>query len=378
MIEPRGEDVLLVTLQPMGGHRHDRDMSAARFFQRADLPGGLLSVDLGHGDVHEDDVGLEFPKEFHGLGPVFGEMQLDIEILDHFFEDEPVGPVVVRRENPHGARAARLWRDDGLVFRRFRPLRHGREGIVGLLHRGTGPCDPCGGGRRARGEKRLERLQRRKQARPLQRPVQHRLNMDAGGVAFDLPGGFGKHDHRRLDPGAAHGFGQFHPVHRGHVVRGENQIHIARQTGQRFRPAGGAQRAQPECAKLAFENSAIDVVGFHDHHPAQAGRNPSRPRLKLVGRGQGQRKAEDAAPVRLRFDPDLAAHQLDQPPGYGKAEAGALELAVALALDLIEFAEDVLDLVGRDADAGILDEDAQIHPLAVFGGHAWDADDDMA
>ena len=74
-----------------------------------------------------------------------------------------------------------------------------------------------------------------------------------------------------------------------------------------------------------------------------------------TGRLSWNPKAEPTPGFAL--DPDLAAHQLDQLAGDGKAEPGALVGAVALVLDLVELAEHVVELVGRDADAGVFDRD---------------------
>ena len=64
---------------------------------------------------------------------------------------------------------------------------------------------------------------------------------------------------------------------------------------------------------------------------------------------------EDRAAADLALDADLAAHQVDQPCGDRKAKPGAFMAAGRGAVDLRELLEDVLQLVGRDADAGILD-----------------------
>ena len=61
----------------------------------------------------------------------------------------------------------------------------------------------------------------------------------------------------------------------------------------------------------------------------------------------------------LAFDPDVAAHQLDQPRRDRQAEAGAAEAAGRRAVRLRERLEDQLLLVARDADAGVDDREVQ-------------------
>ena len=46
-------------------HHHDRHLTVGE-----DLPRRLDAVELGHADVHEDDVGLELRGQAHGLGAV--------------------------------------------------------------------------------------------------------------------------------------------------------------------------------------------------------------------------------------------------------------------------------------------------------------------
>src|SRR5699024_435333 len=68
------------------------------------------------------------------------------------------------------------------------------------------------------------------------------------------------------------------------------------------------------------------------------------------------------------FDADPATHQIDQPGADGQAEAGALVAAGGRRIDLRKFLEYALQLVGGDADAGILDThpemDDAVHGLA--------------
>ena len=80
--------------------------------------------------------------------------------------------------------------------------------------------------------------------------------------------------------------------------------------------------------------------------------------------------------AKLAVDPDLPAHHVDELARDGKAKPGSLELAVGLAVDLVEFAKDRLKVLGRDADPGILDGDVKLERFLPLDPH--DAGKDMA
>src|SRR5438132_14342502 len=102
------------------------------------------------------------------------------------------------------------------------------------------------------------------------------------------------------------------------------------------------------------------------------GRSP-KPSLPLVGqderglgRADGEREAEGAAVVGGAFDPEAAAVELDELPGEGEAESGAFgPLAVRRLLELLE---DRLDLLRRDAGAGVGDGDLDLAVVQPGGG----------
>ena len=71
------------------------------------------------------------------------------------------------------------------------------------------------------------------------------------------------------------------------------------------------------------------------------------------------REPEPAADAGRAVDADLAAHQLRQTPRDRQAQAGAAEAARGRAVGLLEGREQAGDLVGRDADAGVRDLEAQ-------------------
>src|SRR5262249_38711977 len=75
--------------------------------------------------------------------------------------------------------------------------------------------------------------------------------------------------------------------------------------------------------------------------------------------------AEDAAAAGGAFDPEAAAVELDELPGEGEAESSAFgPLSVRRLLELLE---DRLELLRRDAGAGVGDGDLDM-PVVEPGG----------
>src|SRR6185437_5681269 len=80
-------------------------------------------------------------------------------------------------------------------------------------------------------------------------------------------------------------------------------------------------------------------------------------------RGGAQRDPESAALTLLRFQADRAAHALHRLAHNAQADAGAVVLAGGM--ELVEDAEDALEVLGRDADALVLEPEAD-HALLPF------------
>ena len=119
------------------------------------------------------------------------------------------------------------------------------------------------------------------------------------------------------------------------------------------------------------------MIGDH-HRPGQPARQARRLRMRAGGHREPQLEPETRSAPLFALDPDAAVHHLDQPARDREAEAGAFEMAVGFALDLVEFAKYQLGLFGGDADAGILDRDMDRGLLPRAFGHAGHADQHMA
>jgi hypothetical protein len=85
-------------------HAEDEDATPGRPGVAEDAAGGLDPVAAGHADVHQDDVGAQFPREPHGLGTGSG-LARDREPgrrLDQRAQAVPDERLVVGEEHPDG------------------------------------------------------------------------------------------------------------------------------------------------------------------------------------------------------------------------------------------------------------------------------------
>ena len=80
---------------------------------------------------------------------------------------------------------------------------------------------------------------------------------------------------------------------------------------------------------------------------------------RLVALLQSCGKPESAARTRHALGPGLAAHQFGQAPGNRQPQPGTAVLARGRVVGLLEGAEQTGQRLGFDADAGILDREAQ-------------------
>lgn len=105
-----------------------------------------------------------------------------------------------------------------------------------------------------------------------------------------------------------------------------------------------------------------------------------RPAIRGAGRVFRKREAggetEGAALARCAADRDLATHQLDQLAADGETQPGAAETPGNAAVGLGEWGEEVLLLLGRNANAGIADGEGEADGI-VFAVQRGDADVDL-
>ena len=84
---------------------------------------------------------------------------------------------------------------------------------------------------------------------------------------------------------------------------------------------------------------------------------------------------EAGALALLALDPDVAAHHFRELAADGEAEAGAAEAARGRGVDLRERLEEAVDLVRRNADAGVPDgKENEVVAGLVLGARDVDAD----
>ena len=290
-----------------------------------DFAGRGLAVDLRHRDIHENQVGPECRKGLHRFLPVAGECQVDPAGFQHLRQNQLIGAVVLGRQHPH------------------RPRRDRRGGVLGL---GAGRTDI-----RQPREQQRTRIGIGQQS--LHR-IEGRIRLRAERVRRD------EQDRQIVPALGPHRLGQFQAVHAGHGVLGDDQVDVFRQPVQRQRPAGDGCHLKSELRQLPGHDLAAGMLARHDKRVTQRG-TQERGRIGCdVRRRQADPKAKARPLAFAAFNPDGAAHQRDQPLADGQPQAGPLELARPGVVGLIELAEDVVDLVGRDADAGVLDRDVDV------------------
>src|SRR6185369_13786152 len=176
-------------------------------------------------------------------------------------------------------------------------------------------------------------------------------------------------------------------VHDRHLDVHQDQAEIfLLQQIERFLALGGDSDAEADALEQGDGNRAVDRDVLDDQH-ALAGPARYSGRCRGFGRkrdGIGGGKAENdveaeqAAFARGAVESDLAAHQFDQLAADGEAETGAAEAPGDAAVGLGEGGEQVFQVFGRDADAGVADREVQPDALFRQGFGLADADLDFA
>ena len=103
-------------------------------------------------------------------------------------------------------------------------------------------------------------------------------------------------------------------------------------------------------------------------HGLGRGREEGAPFVRRPAGGQGQHGPEAAALAEQAVGADLPTHQLDQPAADGEAQAGAAIFAGRRVVGLFEGFEELFLLGRAEADAAVLDLEAQPDRLVVAGG----------
>ena len=125
-------------------------------------------------------------------------------------------------------------------------------------------------------------------------------------------------------------------------------------------PFSRDRRAMAEPVQHRLADLAIDGIVVDQQHAELPRRRLDRA-LRDAARGEAKRhlKRERAARARRALHRQLAAHQAGEPARDRESEAGAAEPPRDAVVGLDEILEDPLVHVGRDADAGIANGDAQ-------------------
>ncbi len=159
---------------------------------------------------------------------------------------------------------------------------------------------------------------------------------------------------------------------------GEHKIRLIFEVLQGLGTAAAGRGFDANYLKLTFQNIPVGNQMIDNQRGFQSLRQAKAITLNLFGHRQGDGETKAGAFTLFRDDPNLTAHQLDQLLRDRKAKPGAFKLAVAFIIHLIEFTKDMANLIGGDADAGILDRNMQLGIALIIRMHAHHPDHHMA
>jgi hypothetical protein len=207
------------------------------------------------------------------------------------------------------------------------------------------------------------------------------VGVHAGGEAFFAVGGHGaggEGDDGDAAEGAvelANLAGDIDAGEAGHLDIHEDEVDWLQgylEQGEALFAVFGEEDAAAGAIEHFAGDEAIDGVVFDEEDVAsvEAGYGGGRvggggEGFELVGKGELE--PEGAAVAGGAVAADFAAHGADEFARDGEAEAGAAVLAAGSGLGLDEGGEDALDLIGGDADAGVVDFEAEGDALGVAG-----------
>ncbi len=135
--------------------------------------------------------------------------------------------------------------------------------------------------------------------------------------------------------------------------------------GQAFQ---GIERCDVEAAvfQLMLQGLTRQFVVFQHRHPTSEQRRRGQVFGIVAGLGQAQADPEFRAFARRALDADFAAHLFDQSLGNHQTQTGASGLARQRVVSLTEGLEQRPYVLARQADAGVLNADAQLHAVLVL------------
>ena len=331
----------------------------------ADQARGRDTVHHRHLHVHQHQVVrclrlLRARHHVHRLLAVGGQIDQEVFRLQHFGGDLLVDLVVLHQQDARAAQRVEQLGGGGLAAQR-------RQAVAGGLHAEQGH-------QRIKQHGVADRLEQDVHDAGLGRALAHGLLAIGGDQHLQRVG---------ADAGGVDAVGQLHAVHLRHLPVGHQ--HIVGFTGN----GGAAQLVQGQVGRdhamrhaaqaeqlLAQHGSGVGVVVHHQHAlVADVGREqPPRP---LRAQPQGGGEPEGGALSRRAAHPHLAAHQGRQALADGQPQAGATVFAGGGAVGLGKAGEQARDLLGCQADAGVVHLKAQRGAVAVFFDHG-DGDADLA
>ncbi|MNZ61527.1 hypothetical protein D3C78_796260 [compost metagenome] len=150
--------------------------------------------------------------------------------------------------------------------------------------------------------------------------------------------------------------------------QGDRRVLVVRCVERRLHALQVVELADLQAAvfQLMVEGVAGQFMGLVEGHAVTAGHRQQDVVGIVAGLRQAEADPEFGAFAGVAFDADLAAHVLDQALGDHQPEPGAAGLPRQRVVGLGEGLEQPAHVGVAQADAGVLDADAQLRVLVVF------------
>ncbi len=342
VVHAGGEAGVAIALEGVGGEGDDAGLALGGEVG-ADLAGGLEAVHLGHLEVHENEVvgaAFEGAEGFEAVGDSVGAVA---EAFEEAEGDLLVNEVVFDDED--GER-------DG--FGELIDLGGGAgDGAGGIEEKVTAEGAEDVGGADGAGEAGVGRAE---------------VGGGCGGLALGVEPEDGEVE--GTEAGGALGCG----AEEGGVGDEEGGAGGGG-GGEQFLEVGGVGGGEDGAelgGDLFDEAEAVEGVALEEEDDGGLGGRGLGKGVGGGGRGaEGEGEVEGGALADGAVDADGAAHEFDEALADDEAEAGAAVFAGGGGVDLGEGAEEAVDAVGGDADAGVVDDELD---GAGAGGEDLDGD----
>ena len=140
----------------------------------------------------------------------------------------------------------------------------------------------------------------------------------------------------------------------------QNEIHIRIQHFKGMLGGLAQHNTQTHLHQLVFQDLSVCFQIIDDHNLTKRAWDFRMFDFILVCHWHSDTKAKTGPHPFFAGDPYFATHQTDKPLRNCEPKAGPIKLAIALILNLIEFAKDVINFVFWDTDSSVLNRDVDL------------------